>query len=189
MAALLIILIGTVLIQGSATAGGPRPAKRARGVTADELRAAAFTLLTITVSAAMGFAVTHYVLAPLKLDYMRTPVLLCGAALIFVAARRLFERIPGAIRWPDLLAHLTTQVALFAMALFTAVYSESMLGALGDGLGAAAALALLNSAFTALVGRLDEADVPFVFRGIPVALITAGFMALALMGFAGMISG
>ena len=50
--------------------------------------------------------------------------------------------------------------------------------------GAGFGLALLL--FTTLRERLDTADVPGAFRGAPVALVTAGLMALAFMGFAGL---
>jgi len=188
MAALLIILLGTVLIQGSAIVVGSLPTtRRARGVFADEFRAATFTLATLTLAALFGYCVSHYLLAPFKLDYLRTPVLVIGIALIFVGARTVLDGIPGAIRWPDVLAHLTTQVALLGIAVFTATAAESIPEALAYGIGAACGLAVLSTSFAALLERIDTVDVPFVFRGIPIALITAGFMALALMGFAGMI--
>lgn len=188
MAALLIILLGTVLIQGSAIIVGSRPVvSHARGVFADELRAAAFTLFTLTLAAVFGFCITHYLLTPFKLDYLRTPLLVGGVALIFVLARSLLDQIPGAIRWPDLLAHLTTQAALLGIAVFTSVAAESIIEAFAYGIGAACGLAILSSSFASLLARVDTDDVPFVFRGVPVALITAGLMALALMGFAGMI--
>lgn len=189
MTTLLIILLGTVLIQGSAVAVGASPVKQgARGIWTDELRTAGFTLVTLTVAALYGFAMTHYVLEPYRLAYLRTPLLLLGVAIIFLGARRWFDRVPGAIRWPDLMAHLTTQVALLGVALFTATYCASMLEAFAYGVGAASALAALSSAFAALLARVDTVAVPFVFRGIPVALITAGLTALALMGFAGLIN-
>jgi len=189
MAALLIILLSTVLIQSSViVAGNNTPTKRARGALADEFRPAVFTLATLTLAAVYGFAITHYVLVPYKLEYLRTPSLLIGVALIFFAARKLFDNIPGAVRSPDLLSHLTAQVALLGIALFAAAFTESFIEACCYGSGAACALIILSSSFAAILERVDTIDIPFVFRGIPVALITVGLMALALMGFAGMVS-
>jgi electron transport complex protein RnfA len=110
-----------------------------------------------------------------------------GIAVIFLAARAVLENIPGAIRWPDLLAHLTSQCAMLGLALYSATTLETVGEALTYGLGAAVMLALLSASFSALRERVEAADVPMAFRGIPLALITAGFMALALMGFAGMV--
>ncbi len=188
MATLLIILLGTVLIQGSAIAAGSRHQQfAARGIWTDEVRHASFTLLTITLASVSGYLLSHHVLLPLKLAYLQTPVLLLAVTSIFFISRTLLDKVPGAIRWPDLLAHLTTQSALLGMALFSATTLESVTEALGYGIGAAVLLAILSSTFTALRERIDTADVPITFRGIPIALITAGFMALALLGLSGMV--
>jgi electron transport complex protein RnfA len=76
---------------------------------------------------------------------------------------------------------------MLGLALFSATALETVSEALLYGLGAALILAVLSASFLALRERIDVADVPMIFRGIPIALITAGFMALALMCFAGMV--
>lgn len=192
MATLLIILLGTVLIQGSAVAVGqvvttPSATMTARGVFADEFRTAIFTLITLTLASLAGLLLTRYVLQPTSLDYLQTPALLFAVGFIFIGTRAALEKVPGVIRWPDMLAHLTTQCAMLGMALFSATYVESVGEALTYGIGSATVLAVLSAAFAALRERIDAADIPVVFRGVPIALITAGFMALALMGFVGMV--
>ncbi|MGE0113305.1 MAG: Rnf-Nqr domain containing protein [Steroidobacteraceae bacterium] len=186
MATLLIILLGTVLIQSSTVAAGGLIGQGSpRGVFADELRTASFTVITLTLASALGFG-THQALPP-QMNYLQMPLLLAGMALIFLGARSALQKVPGAIRWPDLLTHLTTQCAMLGMALFSATVLETFAAALGYGVGAALMLVLLSASFTALRERIDAAAVPMVFRGIPIALITAGFMALALLGFSGMV--
>lgn len=187
MGTLLIILLGTVLIQGSAIAGERAGIVAARGVFADEFRTAIFTLVTLSLASMFGFAITHAVLQPLQLNWLTTPAVMTGVAIVFLLARRILEKVPGAIRWPDLLAHLTTQCAMLGMALYSATTLETLGEAFTYGLGAALMLALLSASFAALRERIDAADVPIAFRGVPLALITAGFMALALMGFVGMV--
>jgi Na+-translocating ferredoxin:NAD+ oxidoreductase subunit A len=188
MATLLIILLGTVLIQGSAIAVGQAGSAAAvRGVFVDEFRTASFTLITLTLASLWGLAITRFVLTPLQLSYLQTPALLIGIGFIFVSARAALDKVPGVIRWPNMLGHLTTQCAMLGMALFSALMLETIGEAFAYGMGAALLLALLSAVFNALRERLDAADIPVVFRGIPIALITAGFMALALMGFAGMV--
>lgn len=192
MAALLIILLGTVLIQGSAIALGNVPAAaHARGNFATELRTALVTLITITLAAVLGFTVMHYLLIPWQLEYLRTPAIVMGVALIVVCIR---SAVPSRQPLTDrpaqrmtLLAQLTVQCALLGIAFFTATFTETVSEAFAYGVGAACALALLSAAFAALMERIDNNSIPFVFRGIPLALISAGFMALALMGFVGLI--
>lgn len=186
MTTLLIILLGTMLIQGSAIAGQAAVSRAARGVFADELRSAGFTIISLTLSSLFGFVITHAVLQPLQLGYLQTPALLGGVALIFLGTRAALSHVPGAVRWPDMLAHITTQCAMLGLALFSATALETIGEAFAYGLGAALALAMLSASFMALRDRID-ANVPMIFRGIPIALITVGFMALALLGFVGMV--
>jgi electron transport complex protein RnfA len=54
------------------------------------------------------------------------------------------------------------------------------------GASAAAGFGLALLLFAAIRERMDGADVPQAFRGAPIALVTAGLMALAFMGFAGL---
>jgi electron transport complex protein RnfA len=187
MATLLFILLGTVLIQGSALAAGRLNQQHtARGVFADEFRTACFTLLTLSAASLAGYALQQ-LLMPQQLDYLLTPVLLLVLALIFITSRRLLEKFPGFIRWPNFIVHLSNQCAMLGMALFCARHAQGYGDALSFGVGAALMLAILGSSFTALRARINGADVPMVFRGIPIAMITAGFMALALLGFTGMV--
>lgn len=188
MTTLLILILGTVLIQNSATvAGAQRPQViHARGTFAGEFDDAWRNLLTLTLACVGGYLIQRYALAPYGLAYLRTPLLLISVAAIFAAARRLVAR-GSAAHWPGFLAYATHHAALFGLALFGAFNVNSIAAALAYGIGAALAMTFLNAAFVALRDRIAEQDVPVVFRGIPIALITAGLMALALFGFVGLV--
>lgn len=189
MTTLLILILGTVLIQNSATVAGAQRARiiHARGAFAREFDDAWRNLFTLTLACVAGYLMQRYGLAPRELSYLRTPLLLISVALIFAAARRLVARSSDAAQWPDFLAYATHHAALFGLALFGAFNVHSIGGALAYGIGAAFAMTLLNAIFVALRERVVEQEVPFVFRGIPIALITAGLMALALFGFVGLV--
>jgi len=55
------------------------------------------------------------------------------------------------------------------------------------GFGAAAGFSLVLILFAAMREKLDSSDVPEPFRGPAIAMITAGLMSLAFMGFSGMV--
>ena len=185
MSALVIILLGTVLIQGSALVlGGTTPPVQARMSLSMELREAAFTMVTLTLSAVMGFIITHYILDTLQLDYLRTPVIVVTVATIIIIARAVTGRQDSQ---HQVLVLLTNQCALLGIALFTASFADSVPEAFLYGLVSACALAILSAAFKALMERVNTNSIPIVFRGIPLALISAGLLALALMGFAGFV--
>ena len=77
--------------------------------------------------------------------------------------------------------------ALLGIALITDLRAATFGAAVLLAVGAAAALAVLLLCFAALYARLQQADVPAAFREAPLALVTAGIMALAFMGFSRLI--
>ncbi len=62
-------------------------------------------------------------------------------------------------------------------------FGDSMANAIGTGLG----FALVIFIFSTIRYRLDASDTPKAFKGIPIALVTAAIMAMAFLGFSGMI--
>jgi electron transport complex protein RnfA len=82
---------------------------------------------------------------------------------------------------------MSTNTALLGIALITDLRAATFGVAVLLAIGAAVALAALLLAFAALYERLQHADIPVVFREAPLALVTAGIMALAFMGFSGLI--
>ena len=72
------------------------------------------------------------------------------------------------------------------VALLNARQQHDLLQSALYGFGAAAGFGLVLVSFAAMRERLAFADVPLHFRGAPIALITAGLMALAFMGFTGL---
>jgi electron transport complex protein RnfA len=77
--------------------------------------------------------------------------------------------------------------AVLGVALMVGIRMQNIVDAVLFAIAMAAALGFLLLAFAALHERLQHADVPTVFRDAPLALVTAGIMALAFMGFTGFI--
>jgi electron transport complex protein RnfA len=67
--------------------------------------------------------------------------------------------------------------------------SENLVQALAYGLGGGLGFSLVIALFAGLRERTESADIPEAFRGAAISLVTAAFMALGFMGFAGMVSG
>ena len=81
---------------------------------------------------------------------------------------------------------ITTNCAVLGVALINVEEQHGLLESLVFGASAGAGFGLALLLFAALRERLEAADVPAAFRGAPIALITAGLMALAFMGFTGL---
>jgi electron transport complex protein RnfA len=81
---------------------------------------------------------------------------------------------------------ITTNCAVLGVALLNVQGQRGLLESLVYGAGAGAGFGLALLLFAALRERLEACDLPAAFRGAPIALVTAGLMALAFMGFAGL---
>ena len=78
---------------------------------------------------------------------------------------------------------------MLGIALLNVQQSRSLTEALAYGLGGGLGFSLVIALFAGLRERSAAADVPAPFRGTAVSLVTAAFMALAFMGFAGLVPG
>ena len=81
---------------------------------------------------------------------------------------------------------IATNCAVLGVALLNIQQSKGFVQSVFYGFGAAAGFAVVLVMFAAIRERLEVADVPAPFRGSAIALMTAGIMSLAFMGFSGM---
>jgi electron transport complex protein RnfA len=190
MSALLLVLLSSVLVTTVVLAHMPqwRPFIAPTGIFDGARVIAIVCLVAVPLVALSGWVLTRVVLSPWQLDYLRTPALvaivLIVVPLIDLALRRRGKVVP---QQPGFALVMTTNTAMLGIALITDLRTANFGAAVLFAIGAAISLALLLMAFAALYERLQHADVPVVFREAPLVLITAGIMALAFMGFTGLI--
>lgn len=146
------------------------------------------TALVLTLAAGLSYLVDRWVLLPLDAAYLRTLAfivliagLVQGVELLLRASAPVLHQRLGIY-----LPLITTNCAVLGVALLNSRAPTTLVGALVFGFGAAAGFGLVLVMFAALRGRLEAADVPAPFRGAPIALVTAGLMALGFVGFSGM---
>jgi Na+-translocating ferredoxin:NAD+ oxidoreductase subunit A len=149
---------------------------------------AAATAFVLTVASGLSFLVQHYLLDPFDLQYLRTlSFILVIAALVQFTEALMRKRAPVLYQVLGIfLPLITTNCAVLGVALLNTQEHHDFLQSLVFGFGASMGFGLVLILFAALRERIDAADVPESFRGAPIGLITAGLMALAFMGFAGM---
>ncbi len=146
------------------------------------------TTFVLTLASATSFLLNTWVLVPLELDYLR---LICFILIIagLVQFTELFVRKASPLLHNILgifLPLITTNCAVLGVALLSTRRNESFLSASLYGFGAALGFTLVLILFSAMRERMDKADVPAPFKGSAIALLSAGFMSLAFMGFGGM---
>ena len=190
MAELIVILVGTVFVNNLVLLrflgrcpflGVSRTIEAAAGMSL----ATAFVL---TLSSATAYLLHQYVLLPLELEFLRTIsfILLIAASVQFteIMVRRLspvLHQVLGIY-----IPLIATNCAVLGVALLNVQQSTGFVQSVFFGFGAAAGFALVLIMFASIRERLDVADIPSPFRGTAIALMTAGIMSLAFMGFAGM---
>ena len=82
---------------------------------------------------------------------------------------------------------ITTNCAVLGVPLLSVAEQHSFIESLIFGFGSAVGFSLILILFGAMRERLEGADVPLPFRGTAIALVTAGLMSLAFMGFGGLV--
>ena len=144
-----------------------------------------FVMLCAT---AVTWPIYHYILAP-DFTYLQTIVfILVIAALVQFVEIVLKKFIPSLHKSLGVyLPLITTNCAVLGVTInnITAEYNfvQSMISSLGVGLGFLLAMVL----FAGVRSRMEGADTPKAFRGIPITLVAASIVALAFFGFAGVV--
>ncbi|MBC8518876.1 MAG: electron transport complex subunit RsxA [Gammaproteobacteria bacterium] len=147
------------------------------------------TTFVLTLSAALSYLVNEYLLIPLGLEYLRTIAFILVIAAI-VNFTEMFVHKTSPMLYQVLgifLPLITTNCAVLGVALLNTREQHSFIESAAFGFGAAIGFSLVLVAFAAIRERISGADVPEPFRGASIALITAGLLSIAFMGFTGLV--
>lgn len=147
------------------------------------------TVFVLTLSSMSSYLIHNYLLVPNGLEYLRT------ISFILVIA--------GIVGFTELVVHktspllhnvlgiylplITTNCAVLGVALLNVQKSNGFIESGLYGFGSAMGFTLILVLFASIRERISASDVPEVFQGNAIAMITAGLMALAFMGFTGLI--
>lgn len=190
MSALLLILLSAVLVNVMALTRMPawRPFEAVTGTMQGAQGLAIASLLAIPVVAAITWSLSTWLLEPNALGYLRTFVFVIVAVAVAPLVELLLRR-DGRLQpqRPGFTLLVTTNSAVLGIALMVDARMRNIVDAVSFSIAMAIALGFLMLAFAAMHERLQHADVPKVFRDAPLALVSAGIMALAFMGFTGLI--
>ena len=147
------------------------------------------TTFVLTLSAVSSWLIEHFILEPLDLVYLRTiAFILVIAALVQLTEMVVHKTSPVLYQLLGIfLPLITTNCAVLGVALLLVQDKMSFLESAVYGFGAALGFSLVMILFAGMRERIEVADVPVVFRGSAIALVTAGLMALAFMGFSGLV--
>ncbi len=149
-------------------------------------------IFVLGMAAAVTWPLNRYVLAPHGLDYLQTIAFILVIAafvqLVDTAMKRFMPPLHAALG--IFLPLITTNCAVLGVAVMN-VQNEKTLASFPRSvvfaLAAATGFALALLIFTGLREKIERADPPRAFKGVAIALVTAGLLSLAFMGFNGLV--
>jgi len=142
------------------------------------------------VESALNWVIYNYVMIPYHLEFLKIVIFIGVIAAFVQAADTIMKKAVPALYYKlgIYLALIVTNCVILAVPLLNAdenyTLFESMAMALGSGLGFSLALIIMAS----IREKLELADVPKSFQGLPISFVLTGLIALAFLGFSGMIT-
>jgi electron transport complex protein RnfA len=146
-------------------------------------------VFVMTSASAVTWALQHLVLEKLGLGYLQTIAFILVIAsfvqLVDIAMKKFAPPLHAALG--IFLPLITTNCAVLGVSVLNVQLQYSFLKAVVFGLAASLGFALALLIFTGLREKIDRANPPKAFQGVAIALVTAGLLSLAFMGFAGLV--
>lgn len=147
------------------------------------------TTFVLTLSSSSSYLVYHFILEPLGIEYLKTIAFIMMIAVVVqfteMVVRKtspLLYRVLGIF-----LPLITTNCAVLGVALLSLNRNSGFVEATVYGFGASIGFSLVLVLFAAMRERIAVSDVPAPFQGASIAMITAGLMSLAFLGFSGLV--
>src|SRR5690554_3199510 len=147
----------------------------------------------VTFVMAMASVITYlahyFILEPLHMEYMQTMAfILIIAALVQFIEMVIKKMSPSLYQALGVyLPLITTNCAVLGVAILNIEEKYDLLQTLVNGIGGALGFTLAIVLFAGIRERLEMSDIPEPFKGFPIAMITAGLMSVAFLGFQGLI--
>ena len=150
-----------------------------------------FVFFVMTVAAVVTWFIQYFILVPLGIEYLQTiAFILVIASLVQLVEMAVQKSSPVLYQSLGIfLPLITTNCAVLGLAVLNIQKGYSFLESIIFAIGAALGFTLAMVLFAGLRERIDLAPVPRSFRGTAIALITAGLLSLAFMGFTGLVKG
>lgn len=146
-------------------------------------------IFVITISSLLTSIIYNYLLVGLHIEYLKTIVfILVIAALVQFVEMFLKKSSPSLYKSLGVyLPLITTNCAVFGVALTNVQKDYGILPSVVNGFATAVGFTISIVILAGVRERIEYNDIPESFKGTPIVLVTAGLMAIAFMGFSGII--
>lgn len=146
-------------------------------------------LFVMFIATIVTWLIQNYILIPLNIEYMQTIAFILVIASLVQMVEIILKKISPSLYQAlgVFLPLITTNCAILGVALLTIQNDFNLIEAVFFAIGNAGGFALALILFAGLREHLDLVNVPKGMRGVPAALVVAGILALAFMGFSGLV--
>lgn len=146
-------------------------------------------IFVITISSLLTSIIYNYLLVGLHIEYLKTIVfILVIAALVQFVEMFLKKTSPSLYKSLGVyLPLITTNCAVLGVALTNVQKDYGILASVVNGFATAVGFTISIVILAGVRERIEYNDIPESFKGTPIVLVTAGLMAIAFMGFSGII--
>lgn len=146
-------------------------------------------IFVITISSALTSLVYNYILVPLNLEYLKTIVfILLIAALVQFVEMALKKFSPALYKALGVyLPLITTNCAVLGIAITNVQKEYDFITSIVNGLFTAIGFTIAIVILAGIREKIEYNNIPKSFKGTPIVLLTAGLMAIAFSGFAGLL--
>ena len=186
----LFILIGAVLVNNVVLVRvlGLCPFMGVSRKLATAYGMGAATTFVLTMGTGASYIIDHYLLTPFGLEYLRTISFIVTIAALVQLTELVIQKTSPVLHQVlgIYLPLITTNCAVLGVPLIDVSQNNGFIASLVFGAGSSIGFSLALILFAGIRERVDGADVPQYFRGVAIAMVTAGLMSLAFMGFAGL---
>ena len=147
------------------------------------------TMFVLTLGSGTSYLINAYLLVPYHLDYLTTlSFIVVIAGLVQFTEMFLEKAYPTLYQVLGIyLPLITTNCAVLGVPLLNVQENHDLIRSLLFGLGGSLGFTLVMILFAGIRERLEGADVPDIFKGSAIAMVTAGLMSLSFMGFSGLV--
>ena len=142
----------------------------------------------ITIASAITWLVYTLILKPLGLEYLQTiAFILIIASLVQFVEMAIQKTSPSLYKALGVfLPLITTNCAVLGAAIMNIKADYNFIETIVNGFGVAVGFSLALLLLAGIREKLEFANIPKNFKGVPIAFVTAGLLAMAFMGFSGM---
>lgn len=143
----------------------------------------------MAITAVVAWSLQKFVLVPLHIEYMQTIVFILVIAALVQMVEIILKKVSPALYQAlgIFLPLITTNCAVLGVAILLVQENYDLLQSVVYSISVALGFGLALVLFAGIRERLEMEEVPEAFRGTPIALITAGILAMAFMGFSGLV--